>query len=140
MTRVQNIIINSIVILLPVFALQTARAEQVLIPSTATDILVVQLPGVDRDVLIEQLRALRSQLIQRKQALIQSVSDKKLDSKDAIITVIMPGGLLYAGYKKARYEQAKNELARVSADIEEYSGDLVAMQSRAEPVAVAWLP
>jgi len=52
----------------------------------------------------------------------------------------MPGGLLYAGYKKVRYEQAKNELDRVSIDIEEYSGDLVAMQSRAAPVAVAWLP
>ena len=86
------------------------------------------------------LMVLRSQLIQRKQALIQNVADKQLDGKDAVITAIMPGGLLYAGYKKVRYEQAKNELDRVSTDIEEYSGDLVAMQSRAAPVAVAWLP
>jgi hypothetical protein len=52
----------------------------------------------------------------------------------------MPGGLLYAGYKKARYEQAKHELDRVSADIEEFSGDLLAMQSRSTPVMVALQP
>ena len=140
MTKTQKRLFNSIVFFLAVFALQTAHAEQVLITSTATDMLVVQFPEVDREVLIEQLGVLRSQLIKRKQALLQNVADKKLDGKDAVITAIMPGGLLYAGYKKVRYEQAKNELDRVSTDIEEYSGDLVAMQSRAAPVAVAWLP
>ena len=95
-------------------ALQTAHADQVLIPATSTNLLVVQFPDVDREVLMDQLRALRSQLIQRKQALLQRVADKKLDRTDAIITIIMPGGLLYAGYKKVRYEQAKEELARVS--------------------------
>jgi hypothetical protein len=48
----------------------------------------------------------------------------------------MPGGLLYAGYKKIRYEQAKNELARVSANIEEFSGDLLALQPKSAPVVV----
>jgi hypothetical protein len=42
--------------------------------------------------------------------------------------VLMPGGLLYAGYREVRYEQAKNELADVSADIEEFSSDLLALQ------------
>jgi hypothetical protein len=79
-------------------------------------------------------------LIQRKQELLQMVADKKLDRGDALITVIMPGGLLYAGYKQARYEQAKNELARVSADIEEYSSDILAMQTGIAPVAIAKLP
>ena len=81
-----------------------------------------------------------SRLIQRKQTLVQTVEDKKLDSGDAVITVIMPGGLLYAGYKKARYEQAKEELARVIAEIEEFSDDLLAMQSGSAPVIVAQLP
>ena len=75
-----------------------------------------------------------------EQALVQSVADKKLDGKDAVITAIMPGGLLYAGYKKVRYEQAKNELARVSTDIEEYSDDLLAMQPSPAQVIVAQLP
>ena len=118
------------------FMPQAAHAEQALVPVAATDQFIIQLPDIDREALVEQVGALRSQLIQRKQVLVQSVEDKKLNSNDAIITVIMPGGLLYAGYKKIRYEQAKNELARVSADIEEFSGDLLAIQSKAAPVVV----
>ena len=140
MIKTHKRLLNSILLLLAVFALQTAHADQVLIPANSANLLVVQFPDVDREELMEQLRALRSQLIQRKQALIQYVEDKKLDGKDAVITAIMPGGLLYAGYKKVRYEQAKNELDSVSTDIDEYSSDLVAMQSSAAPVAVAWLP
>jgi hypothetical protein len=119
--------------------LQTAYAEQALVQVTAPDQLTIQLPDIDHEALIEQIRSLRSNLIQRKQALVQIVADKELDSGDAIITAIMPGGLLYAGYKKVRYEQAKKELARVSADIEEFSSDLLAMQSRSAPVALARL-
>ena len=138
MTRPLNKLPGSIAIFLTAFMLQTAHAEQALLP--AMDQLTIQLPDVDRTALIEKIRTLRSQLIQRKQELVQSVADKKMDGGDAFITVIMPGGLLYAGYKKARYEQAQNELASISADIEEFSGDLLAMQSGSAPVIVARLP
>jgi hypothetical protein len=137
MTRSLNKLLGSIAIFLTAFMLQTAHAEQALLP--AMDQLTIQLPDVDRTALIEKIRTLRSQLIQRKQELVQSVADKKMDGGDAFITVIMPGGLLYAGYKKARYEQAQNELAGISADIEEFSGDLLAMQSGSAPVIVARL-
>lgn len=122
------------------FSLQTAQADEVLLPVTVQDQPTIQLPEIDRDALIEQVMTLRSQLIQRKQALAESVAENKMDGSDAIISVIMPGGLLYASYKKARYEQAKNELERISADIEEFSGDLLAMQPAPAPVAVAQLP
>jgi len=48
--------------------------------------------------------------------------------------------LLYASYKKARYESAKEELDRVSDGIEEYSDDLLAMQSTPVPLAMALTP
>jgi len=137
MIRVTNRLFNLIAIFLAVFMLQTVHAEQAPMPASTAGVLAIQLPDVDRGVLIEQLRLLRSQLIQRKQALVQIVADKKLDGSDALITAIMPGGLLYAGYKKVRYEQAKSELARISADIKEYSGDLLVMQSGSVPVLVA---
>ena len=136
MTKIPNRLFVPIAIFCTAFMLQTARAEQTLVPVVAPDQFIIQLPDIDREALIEQVGALRSQLIQRKQVLVQSVADKKLNGNDAFITVIMPGGLLYAGYKKIRYEQAKNELARVSADIEEFSGDLLAMQSTSAPVVV----
>ena len=42
--------------------------------------------------------------------------------------------------KKARYERAKNDLVRVTVEIEELSADILAMQSRSTPVVVARLP
>ena len=138
MTMTQSKLYMLCAIFCTAFTLQTAYAEQA--PVSAPGQLAIHLSVVDHAALIEQLRTLRSQLIEHKQALVETVTDKKLDGNDAIITAIMPGGLLYAGYKKARYEQAKNELARVSADIEEYSGDILAMQSISAPVVVALLP
>ena len=140
MSKTSNKLFMSTAIFCTAFMLQTVHAEQAPAPLSDLNPFTIQLPDVDREALIEQVRTLRSQLIQRKQVLVQSVADRKLDGKDAVITVIMPGGLLYAGYKKVRYEQAKNELARVSTDIEEYSDDLLAMQSSSAQVVVAQLP
>ena len=138
--KAPNRLFMSIAIFCTAFILQTAHAEQVLVQVTTPDQFIIQLPDVDHEVLVEQVRTLRSQLLQRKQALVQSVADKKLDGNDAVIASIVPGGLLYVGYKKARYEQASNELARISADIELYSSDLLAMQSKSATVAIARLP
>jgi hypothetical protein len=118
--------------------LQTAHAEQA--PVTDSNHLLIHFPDVDHGLLIEQIKTLRSQQIQRKQALVQVVANEKPDGGDAIITIVMPGGLLYAGYKQARYEQAKNELARISANIEESTNDILAMQPMSESVVVALLP
>jgi len=120
--------------------LQPAFAGELTITGAAPAQLTVQLPYVDRDALVENVRQLRSRLIQRKQELIKLVADKQMDGGDALITLIMPGGLLYAGYKQARYENAKTELDRISEDIEEYSDDLLVMQSAPVPLAMALLP
>lgn len=138
MRKIPNRLFISIAFFCAVFILPAAHAEQAPVPTTNK--IGTRLPVVDRGALIRTLKQLRSQLIERKQALVQIVADKKLDGGDAIITAVMPGGLLYAGYKKIRYDQAKNELDSVSADIEEFSGDLLAMQSMSTPVLVAQLP
>ena len=98
---------------------------------------ITRLQVVDADTLAEQVQQLRSELIARKQQLVDEVDEKKLDSGDALLTVLMPGGLLYAGYKKAAYERARNDLAEVSEDISEYSRDLAVIGKRVTPVAIA---
>jgi hypothetical protein len=140
MTKTSHRLLISIAILCSAFMLKTAHSEQALVPVIAQDRFIVQLPNVDREALIAQVEMLRSQLIKRKQVLVDIVAEKKLDSGDALIAILMPGGLLYAGYKKVRYEQTVNELSHVSSDIEEFSNDLLAMQSTSVPVAVAQLP
>lgn len=139
MTRTTNKLFLSLAIFCSAFMLQTAHAEQPLVLITTPDQFVIQLPGVDREALIERVRTLRSQLIQRKQALVKVIADKKMDSSDTVIASIMPGGLIYAAYKKTSYEQSRNELAGINADIEECSDDLLAMQAGAAPVFVARL-
>ena len=98
---------------------------------------ITRLQVVDADTLAEQVQQLRSELIARKQQLVAEVDEKKLDSSDALLTVLMPGGLLYAGYKKAAYERARNDLEEVSEDISEYSRDLVEIGRRVTPVPIA---
>jgi hypothetical protein len=140
MNKISNRLLMSLVIVSSAFLLKTAHAEQALAPVNYPDQFIIQLPDVDRDTLIERVEILRGQLIQRRQALELMVAEKKLDSSDVIITVLMPGGLLYAGYKKVRYQQAVDELAHVNADIEEFSSDLLAMQYSSTPVFVAQVP
>jgi hypothetical protein len=124
--------ISSVSLLSPAFADE--------LPVTAPAKFAIQLPQVDRDVLVELVGELRTRLILRKQELLQRVADSQMDGGDALITAIMPGGLLYASYKKARYENAKSELERVSEDIDEYSDDILALQSAPLPLAMALLP
>jgi hypothetical protein len=141
MTLTSNRLFILIAILSAAFTLQTAQAGQTgQAMMVGADQLIIHLPDVDHERLIGQIRTLRSQQIQRKQALMEMVANRKPDGSDAILTVVMPGGLLYAGFKQARYEQAKSELARISADIEESTNDLLAMQSMSESILVARLP
>lgn len=92
--------------------------------------LITRLQTVDSVTLTGQVQALRSQLIARKQQLVEEVDEKQLDSGDALLTILMPGGLLYAGYRKAALERARNDLAEVSEDITEYSRDLSALANK----------
>ena len=140
MTMISNKLLVSCAIFCCALMLKTAHADQTPVPVNIPDQFIIQLPGVDREMLVEQVEKLRGQLIQRKQVLEQAVAENKLDSSDAIITIFVPGGLLYAGYKKVRYYQAKNELANISADIEEFSSDLLAMQPMPTQMAIAQLP
>ena len=139
MSSTSNRLFISTALFCTTFILQTAHAGQPSTPATTPDHFLIQLPDVDHEALVEQLMTLRSQLIQHKQALLQVIKDNTLDSSDTLITIIVPGGLLYAGYKKASCEQAKDKLASVNASIEEFSADLLAMQTGAPPVAVAQL-
>jgi hypothetical protein len=139
MTRTLNKLFISLAIFCTAFMLQSAHAEHTLPAVAAANPFIIQLPIVDRKALAEQISVLRSQLIERKQALAQIIADNELDSSDALIMTIMPGGLIYAGYKKATCEQAKNELASVSDDIEEFSSDLLAMQTGATSAVIARL-
>ena len=128
-----------LIFFLLLFLQRTVFAENAALPAVGADLSAFQLPDVDRKALVEKVELLRNQLIESKEALMQDLEEKKLDGGDALITAIIPGGLLYAGYKELRYEQAKDQLARVNVEIDEFAADLLAMQAMSAPAAVAQL-
>jgi hypothetical protein len=103
---------------------------------TDTDGFVVEIPAIDPQLLAEQLNDLRAELLLRRAELITEVADLELDGTDAIITVLLPGGLIYAGYRTHEYEVARRDLAEVTAEIDELARDLANFGSTLGLVAV----
>lgn len=103
---------------------------------------IFDIQKVDPQLLAQQVTKMRAAFIRRQHELTQLVESKKLGAGDAFITIIMPGGLLYAGYRKQELEQAKSALLAVSAEIKELSTDLLAFheQDQAHPLLLAQLP
>lgn len=96
---------------------------------------LAQVPTIDSEQLVERIEALREELIQHQQQLTKTVEETRLDAGDAVITAIMPGGLLYAGYRKRSHTLAKNRLASVDEEINTLTHDLAASRGLASTVA-----
>jgi hypothetical protein len=100
------------------------------------------LPVVTRNRLIEMVRGYQAVLAYRQQDITQYLDENRMDASDALITIIMPGGLLYAAVRKANLEQAQAELSEITDAIAELSRDLGAiraMQSASHELTVAQL-
>lgn len=120
-------------------SLVAPKYQSSLVNMTGPKGFVTQFMTVDRGTLVEQLVELRSSQIERKQELAGELDEKKFDTTDVILTLVLPGGLIYAGYKKAAYASTRNSLTKVSKNIAENSSDLSSLQGRMPPVAVAQL-
>ncbi|MCU7800512.1 MAG: hypothetical protein KZQ70_10285 [gamma proteobacterium symbiont of Lucinoma myriamae] len=103
---------------------------------------IFDIQKVDPVLLTKDLEKLREVYIQRQHELEHLVENKKLNVGDAIVTIIIPGGLFYAGYRKQELEQAKSDLLAVTTEIMELSNDLLALQGQGttHPLILAQLP
>lgn len=103
---------------------------------------IFDIQKVNPVLLAEDVENLREVLIRRQHELAQLVENKKLGAGDAIVTIIIPGGLLYAGYRKKQLEKAKSALSAVTKEIRELSNDLIALQGqdRNHPLILAQFP
>lgn len=97
------------------------------------------LPAVDQQLLVGQIRNLRVLLRQRQQELTEFVASNSLGTTDAVITAIMPGGLIYAAYKKGKLERARTELAMITDEMAALARDLLVMNEQAGKLALARL-
>lgn len=122
-----------------VVTLMAPQYRSSLVNMTGPKGFVTQLLVVDRGTLVEQLSELRSLQIARKQELANLLQEKKFDTTDMLIALVMPGGLVYAGYKKAAYARTRNNLDEVSKNIAVSSSDLEMLREQMWPIAVAQL-
>jgi hypothetical protein len=97
------------------------------------------LPTVNSRQLLGLIRNYRASLSHRQQEIMQYLEENRLDTGEMLIAIILPGGLLYAAVRKGNLEQAKVELAEMTADRDELSRDLLAMQAVAGELRVAQL-
>jgi hypothetical protein len=132
------------------FVTQTALAEGAVNINPPTELLQwaestdrngldAQVPTVAREVLIQRITKLRASLVRHEEELQAAVEEKQLGIGDAIITALIPGGLLYAGYRKHAWDEAKDNLARVSDQIDELADELLSFQYATGTVVVAQL-
>jgi hypothetical protein len=114
---------------------ETRQAPLDWVETTGPRGLVGQVPDVDPQQLAENIEVLRDELLENQQQLVRTVEKTRMGAGDAVITAIMPGGLLYAGYRKREHSRARTALAAVSAAIEELTRDLAASRQLARTVA-----
>jgi hypothetical protein len=106
---------------------------------TDRDGLVTQVPRVDRAVLLKRMTELRRRLSRHEEELEDAVEEKRLGVGDAIITAVIPGGLLYAGYRKHEWDEARDSLARVRKQLDTLSQTLINAQHLGRTMVVAQL-
>ncbi|UCC55661.1 MAG: hypothetical protein JSU75_09945, partial [Gammaproteobacteria bacterium] len=117
-------------------AIQTASADRATPAPPAADVFVmagytdehgfvIEFPAIDPQLLTRQLRDLRAALLLQRADLVTAVEDLEMGTAETILSVLLPGGLIYAGYRKHEYEAAKDDLAEIDTEIHELSRDLV---------------
>jgi len=97
------------------------------------------LPAVNNKQLVGLIRNYQEALTQREQEITRYLDENRLDTADVLITVIMPGGLIYAAVRKANLEEARAELTEITDDMDELSRDLLAMQAGTGELTLAQL-
>ena len=90
---------------------------------------VTTLPNVSDVTVTQHLLELQQDLENELMLLKQEVQRKSFKAIDTLVTVIMPGGLLYAKLRLDAFKRSEVKLSRVSNELEHISGELIAFQA-----------
>jgi hypothetical protein len=101
--------------------------------------LITNIPVAGNQALIGSVKRLSQSLADKKEQLSKTVKKREFTKEDVLITAVMPGGLIYASYKKLSHNLAKKELAAVTSRIEELTMDMVRLADIENDARVAML-
>ena len=106
-------------------------------PEQGKDGYTVMVPHIDIDVLVDEMVALKGTLKHDEQVLARKVEEKRMSGNDKVIAFLMPGGMLYAAYKKSAHATAVKEHERVTERLKEATTDIVTLTAVSGPITVA---
>ncbi|MCU7811669.1 MAG: hypothetical protein KZQ77_10600 [Candidatus Thiodiazotropha sp. (ex Notomyrtea botanica)] len=90
------------------------------------------------DITVTQhLQEVQQDLQSRLSHLKQQVQKKSFKVMDTLITIVMPGGLVYAKLRHDSYKRSEQAMLQVHEELELISGDLVAFQTETGEFMVA---
>ncbi len=88
--------------------------------------LVTNLPASSREELSHRLVEFRANLRRRKVELDLAEEDGRFDVKDAVITAVLPGGLLYAAFRAQQHQQIQGRQLQMAEQMQDLQQDLIA--------------
>jgi hypothetical protein len=94
---------------------------------------------LDNTTLTSNLIQARDEMRLKQANLENRVKTQKFSFLDTVITVVMPGGLLYAAIVRGKQKGREKQLALVNQDIHQLSADILTFQSAASKLQVASL-
>jgi hypothetical protein len=114
---------------------QAAENERFLIQDEAG--FFTSLPDITDIMVTQHLMELQQNLKSELATLQAEVARKRFKPVDTLITVVMPGGLLYAKLRHDSYKSSQYRMNRVGKLLANISGELVIFQAKNEQVLIA---
>ncbi|MDJ0805976.1 MAG: hypothetical protein QNJ78_04005 [Gammaproteobacteria bacterium] len=88
------------------------------------DGLMVNLSVLESIDLLSQVQQYRSDLMQHKNQYAEAVENTRFGTGDILITVLIPGGLIYAARRKQQHIEAQQNLVTAKEKFKDLTGDL----------------
>ena len=112
-------------------------AETLWTPKQDATGFTVMEPSINIDALVDDVVSLKIALKHDEKRLSHQVEQKRVTSNDTLLSFLLPGGMLYAAYKKSAHTNAVREHKLVSSQLLDITADLVALTTTAGPIVVA---
>jgi hypothetical protein len=120
------------------FLLQGAQAadnERFLL--TDQEGFTTSLPNISDVTVTQHLLELQQDLETEIGLLKEEVKRKSFKAVDTLVTIVMPGGLIYAKLRHDSYKRSERRLLRSTDRLDEISGELIAFQADNGDILIA---
>lgn len=132
--------LTQLIILICVFLFSGTSSADIRLDTLSTDAgaqrdiiyqdgeLAYTLPTMTKTALLEQLALECQSLTKQSVALQKTVDQKQFGKSDLLVTLLLPGGLLYSAIKKHQLEQAEIQLKNTNTRLFELTHEQLVLE------------